>query len=245
MTCLIVDDEPHAAAAIQGMLEDVCPWVKVLGHVRSVPDAAIFIKEHDPQVVLLDVELPVYSGLDLFKFIPPDERRFQTIFITGYKDFALQAFEVQAVDYLLKPVSPARLQAALEKLRPTISPASGDPSLIGTAATARLAFRTKRGLQLVEVSEIMCFEAQGAYTKVYLANNQQLMLSKNLAVYEKMVDTAAFLRVHRSYLVQPGHIVEYRKTDGGTLVFAHGLEIPVGAEGRPLVQAWLNRLLTD
>lgn len=253
MTCVIVEDEPHVAAALRGMLADCCPEVIVLAELRTVPEAVLSIKEHKPQLVLLDMEMPVYSGLDLFRFLDKDERTFQTIFVTGYKDFALAAFEVSAADYLLKPVNPQRLREAINKVKTLLELQEPEQqeededveAHMNQATKGRIAFKTKRGIQLVELNHILCFEAQGAYTQVHLANGQKLMLSKNLAVYEKMVEQGPFMRVHRSYLVNPAYITEYRKSDGGVLVFTTELEIPVGQEGKQVVQQWLSSLTSD
>lgn len=119
MKILIVDDEKNARAALSGMIASNFPEHQIADEAASVPDAVKSIHKHKPDVVLLDIEMPGYLGIDLLDFFDPKEVKFKIIFITAYNDYAIQAFDLAAVDYLLKPTRVDQLKRAFERLADT------------------------------------------------------------------------------------------------------------------------------
>nr|MCU0389436.1 response regulator [Chitinophagaceae bacterium] len=113
LTAILVDDEQKARHVLRTLLETHCPEVQLLGEAANVPAALQLIHQHHPQLVFLDIEMPGYSGLQLMELV--EKPQFQVIFTTAYSEYALQAFEVSAVDYLLKPIRIEKLIGAVQK----------------------------------------------------------------------------------------------------------------------------------
>jgi len=113
---IIIEDEPAAANLLSEMLKDIAPEVSVVEMCPDLPSGVKSIKRHAPDIVFLDIELPVYSGIQLLEFFNPEEINFQVIFTTAYNEYAMKAFEMSAVDYLLKPLQEEKLNAAIKKV---------------------------------------------------------------------------------------------------------------------------------
>ena len=245
MKVLLIDDEPNVAKAVQGMLAANHPSVQVVGVCRNVPDAVIAIKQHKPHLILLDIEMPVYNGFDLFKFFTPDEVFFHTVFVTGYSQYAIQAFEVAALDYLLKPLHPEHLKRAIEKAESrTPSDQEDEQKSISTLIANRnrwekMALPTSDGLVIVNLANILYIEANRSYTTVFMQNEKPLLISKNMTFYEKLEEEPNFMRIHRSYLANLDNVVRVTKSDGGFVTFSNGTEIPIGPDKKQKLLDWL------
>ncbi|MBI3232597.1 MAG: response regulator, partial [Bacteroidetes bacterium] len=115
LRAIIIDEEPKARRILEIMINENCVDVSIVAQEEDVPSGVLAIKEHQPDLVFLDIEMPIYDGFRLFEFI--DDHNFEVIFTTAYNDYALRAFEVSAVDYLLKPIQTEQLQKAIEKVK--------------------------------------------------------------------------------------------------------------------------------
>jgi two-component system LytT family response regulator len=113
---IIIEDEENAAILLEEMLAEIDPGIKVMEKCRDLPSGVRSIKKHDPFVVFLDIELPVYSGIQILDFFEPDEINFRIVFTTAYSNYAVRAFEMCAIDYLLKPIQESQLKNAIAKL---------------------------------------------------------------------------------------------------------------------------------
>ncbi|MCX7743524.1 MAG: LytTR family DNA-binding domain-containing protein [Flavobacteriales bacterium] len=216
---IIIEDELNAALALEFLLKNHCPDIHVLEKCTSVPDGVLAINKHKPDIVFLDIEMPVYSGFDLFKFITEPE--FSVIFTTAYSQYALKAFEVSAVDYLLKPIEEDALKSAVEKAK-----IRQDKELllkkIQTLKENSLSNHIKKialpisdGLAFVETETIEYIEAEGAYTRIYLKDKSQLFVSKNIKIFEEILcKDERFIRIHRSNIVNVHFFQHYNKGEG-------------------------------
>jgi two-component system LytT family response regulator len=190
-----------------------CPEVQVVVDCADVPSAVIAINQHRPDVVFLDIEMPQYSGLELFSFFR--EVDFGVIFVTAYSEFAIRAFELNAIDYLLKPVDGEKLKNAVSKLeRRNNERFTALQEGYARQEFHRIALPVSDGLLFVEVAHIMLLEADGAYTHVWLADGSKLLVSKRLLFFEQVLaDRESFLRVHRTYVVNFNHVSRYSKAE--------------------------------
>jgi two-component system LytT family response regulator len=238
---IIIDDEERARNGLRQLLALSCPDVEVLADCADVPSAVIAINRHRPDVVFLDIEMPQYSGLELFNFF--SEVSFEVIFVTAYSEFAIRAFELNAIDYLLKPVDGEKLKNAVSKLERRNS----ERYVALQEGYARQEFHriglpVSDGLLFVEVANIMLLEAEGAYTHVWLRDGSKLLVSKRLIFFEQVLGDRPFMiRVHRSFMVNFNHVTKYSKAES-LLTLDNGKMIPVPKEKKAEIEEALRRI---
>ncbi len=215
---IIVDDEMHARRSLEAMLHLYCPQVNVLAQCNNVPEAVIAINTHKPDVVFLDIEMPEYSGLELPKFF--SEINFEIIFITAYNEYAVKAFELSAIDYLLKPLQPESLKNAIDKLQQKLISENLKDRLellqenIVTGTFYKIALPVNDGLLFVELDHIIILEAHGAYTNVILNNNVPILVSKKLKFFEDNLSKRKnFFRIHRSHIINLNFVKKYNRLE--------------------------------
>jgi two-component system LytT family response regulator len=218
---IIIDDEEMARVLLEQMLNEYCPQVQTMGCYPDLPSGIKGIQQHKPDIVFLDIEMPSYSGLEILDFFDKEVVDFAVIFVTAYNNYAIQAFKLSAIDYILKPVEIDDLIQSIKlfeaKGRSSNLAVLKDNLKIGGAK--RLALSTLNQIHFVDVGEIMFFKADGAYTKVYLADGKEHHLSKGLKSFETMLeDNVNFIRCHKSFLVNINHVTQYLKPNGGTLL---------------------------
>lgn len=194
---LIVDDERLARKRLRALL-DVHPEVSVVGEAASVPQAAALAASERPALILLDVQMPPGSGFDLLPLLPAPQPAI--VFTTAHDAFAVRAFSVSAVDYLLKPISPERLAAALVRVCQGREPAGAD--FAGPlAAHETLILRDGARLRRVPLTEIAAVSAEGHYTRVYLAKEPAMFILRGINAWAALLPEKQFLHVDRSLIV--------------------------------------------
>ena len=228
-TALVIDDEPLARKRMISLLEPYSSEIEILGEAGSGAQAVKMIHEMMPDVVFLDIQMPDMDAFEALHSLQGDDVPL-VIFTTAFDNFALKAFEENTVDYLLKPVAPERLAAAIEKLRKAI------PQVDDTTIPADLNWEKLRnlvdmsGLYLqrlqvkvgdrivfVNIDEVIRFHSEEKYTTVYTVNGQYV-IDTTLVELEKKLDPKHFTRVHRSHIVAIDYIAECRKGDAGRMV---------------------------
>jgi two-component system, LytTR family, response regulator len=182
----------------------------------------------------LDIEMPEENGFVLFEYF--NEPTFEVIFCTAYSEYALQAFEVSAVDYVLKPISIGKLILAVEKAIKLV----GQSQIIqrvnvlkenlSVSKLQKIALPMADSLIFVQLEDIFYFEAEGSYTQVVSKNGKTLVSKKIKEFDELLTNDPRFYRVHRSYLINVQQILRYNKKDGATAEFANGFEAPIARE---------------
>lgn len=233
---IIIDDEMNARAALKGILEEnFADRITVVAEASNLPEGVKAIQKHRPNLVFLDVEMPGYTGLELPSFLPPEELDFHIIFVTAYTEYAIKAFELSAIDYILKPIHVQHLARAIDKaekqvVNANISQIEAARLTMSNPAEAKVALPQNEGLLMVKLDEILYLKADGSYTSVNLANGQSLVVSKKLLEFEKLQDIGNFMRVQRSYVVNLNKVRKYLKIDGGVLVMENGFEITVSGD---------------
>ena len=238
MRALIIDDEAPARAVLLHLLAAHCPQVTVVGQTADPVEALALIQQHQPDLLFLDVEMPHLSGFDVLRALGPMADQVQIIFVTAYDRYAIRAIRSAAVDYLLKPVDPDELMAAVARAAappraasaPTDSPAAPPPAPDPAAGPTRLPLPTADGLLVVAVADIECCEAAGAYTLVHLRDRPQpVVVSRSLKEYDELLTGASprFFRVHHSWLINLAEVRRYVRGEGGTVELASGRQIDV------------------
>lgn len=225
---LIIDDEVRSRSVLRTMIGKYCNSIEVCGEASTIEEALQLIAQQQPDLVFLDIELGLGTGFDLLGQI--EDIRFKTIFITAYDHFAIKAIKWSAQDYLMKPVDPAELTTAVNRVVATMAKEHELPEHKTEAqefAGKRIGLPTMDGLTFVDVNDIVHCEAKGAYTEFAFLNKKRIMVSKPLQVYEDMLSGRGFYRVHNSFLVNMVHIKEYVKGRGGSVIMADGASITV------------------
>ncbi len=220
MKALIVDDERLARGALRRMLRDHAD-VTVIGEAATVDQAIERILELQPDVVFLDIEMPGENGLELcgrLAAVPA------VVFTTAHHEHAVRAFELDAVDYLLKPVPAARLATALEKIRRGVRSGTSDREPNDRTILLELDGRAR----FVPLSEIRLLESRGNRTLVYLANERPIVPG-SLRHFEGRLDPSRFVRVSRAHLINLAHTVALEPGDGASLtaLLREDLQVPV------------------
>jgi two-component system LytT family response regulator len=233
INAIVIDDEPYACQALIRLLEKHCPSVNVTGFTHSPLEAEALVQAQQPQLVFLDVEMPHMNGFDLLEKLSPAS--FKVIFTTSYDQYAIKAIRFSALDYLLKPVDPQELKAAVEKAGNVLSQSALPAQLEllinqwkkPTTLSNRLALPTLDGLQVIAVDIILYCMASSNYTTIVLKDQPKLVVSRTLKEIEEMLEEYPFLRIHHSSLVNLLEIKKYIRGEGGSVLLSDGTEIDV------------------
>lgn len=239
-TALIADDEPHLARYLQDQLAALWPELEIVATARNGLEAAAAIDRHEPDLAFLDIRMPGLTGLEVAQGI---EGRTRVVFVTAYDEFAVQAFEHAALDYLLKPVTAERLGRSIERLHAALLtplPAEPDARLAGalkqllpaTGAAPRLRWIRASAGELthqVPVGEVIFFRADDKYTCVHTAAREHLIRTP-ITELAGQLDPNQFWQVHRSTLINLDHLESTRRDEASRLwvrLRGHAQELPV------------------
>ena len=233
INAIIVDDEIHCLETLSILLDEYCPDVKVLERCSSAKKAIEAIDRTSPDLVFLDIEMPVMNGFELlehYKEIP-----FAVIFTTSYDQYAIKAIKFCALDYLLKPVDPKELIAAVHKVEEKKHTPSSDQFKMlmeqlqqKETGFTKIAVPTTEGYELIQADQVVRCEADDNYTHLILKNKTRIIASRTLKeVEEQLQDFPAFVRVHHSYIVNLNEVVKYVRGEGGYLVMTDSSTVNV------------------
>jgi len=206
MKALIVDDEPLARRELRRLL-DAHPWVQVVGEAGNIDEARIAIEALAPDVVFLDIQMPGGSGFDLLSQL---DRVPRIVFTTAYDQYAVKAFDVSALDYLLKPIEPERLSTTLRKLQS--APAGPDAD----APLEQLFVRDGPRCWFVPLREVSLFSAEGNYVRM-LWGKERPLLGRSLAALELKLDPQRYFRANRGQIINVDFIQQVELGEGGRL----------------------------
>jgi two-component system LytT family response regulator len=243
---IIVDDSPQTRKLLRLMLRELATDIKIAGEAQNTEEAKILIEEHRPDLVFLDIEMPGKNGLQLLEELSTQQKNFYVIFITAFNQYAVQAFRLSALDYLLKPLKEQELLDALEKYRQRKKEQSSVQQFQKLAENLKiqkdhsLAIPVNYGYEYISVNEIEYLEAEGSYTQVYLVNGKQRIFSKNLKYFETLLKPfELFSKIHRSYIINRQFIYAFHKEDRGIVEMKSGIKIQLSRSCR---NEFLNQL---
>ena len=202
---LIVDDELNARSLLRHFIEDYCPEIELIAEAEDVKSAVKIINKNEIDLVFLDVEMPNENGFSLFDYF--NKPTFETIFCTAYSQYAIKAFEVSAVDYILKPIGIAKLKEAIEKVVEKRN-RNAQPNTIAVLKENLAENKIKKigihigdGIVFMDLDDIFYFEADGSYTTIYHKNGKDLAVKKIKHFEDLLSSDNRFFRIHRSYFV--------------------------------------------
>ena len=229
---ILIDDELSSLQNLQQKLVEFCPDVNVLAAVQQ-PEAAIeLVKQHKPDVIFLDIEMPKMSGFRVLEEL--GNINCEVIFTTAYNHYAIDAIRISAFDYLTKPISIADLQKAIERLvkqqqyhtpeRIEILKRSLNES---KNQEDRIALTTNEGIEFIEIKNIIHIESSSNYSKIFFLNGKTMVVTKLLKDFEDMLAPYGFYRIHNSHLINLNYIKKYVRGDGGQVIMQNGESIDV------------------
>ena len=237
MKAIIIDDEKKARHLIEILLTENCPEITSIYEAEDLEIGVQLIKEQKPDIVFLDIEMPNYTGLQILEFFEPEEINFEIIFVTAYNEYAVQAFKLTAADYLLKPVDKKELIQAVFKAKRQIEKNNATSKIkemkffFEQLALNKIALEIPKGILFVSHDDILFFEADGMYTKVFLKGKEPQLICKPIKHFASQLEgKSVFYKPHRSYLVNLKHLKELSKNNGFYLIMENNKKIPLSIE---------------
>lgn len=234
MEAIIIDDERKARNLLRILIEENCPKVTSIIEAEDLLSGVALIKERQPQIVFLDIEMPEHSGLEILNFINKEDVTFEIIFTTAYSEFAINAFQLSAIDYLLKPLRAETVKEATEKAIHQIGKSDIRLKLeelqksLKTTNFNKIGLPFSDGFKFVNFDDIILFEADGMYTKVTTIKETEILVCKPLRHFVTLLEIQPnFYKPHRSYLVNLKYIKEYIKKDGGYIVMDNNKTVSI------------------
>lgn len=216
---IIIDDEESARNVLSNLLLHFCQNVSVLAQCSNLLEGVEAIQRLQPDVVFLDVKMPNYAGYEIVNFI--DNIDFEIIFVTAYDQYAIKAFELSALDYLLKPINRARLTDAIEKLRNKVDNTRKIEQLkvlissMNEENLEKIIISELGNKRVVEVNSIIAVQAQGSYCTIFTKGESQITVSKNLKYFENLLaEVPYFFRTHKSWIINLKTLVSVQVTKG-------------------------------
>jgi two-component system LytT family response regulator len=230
LKAVIVEDEANSREILGSYLAKYCEKVTLLGEGGTIEEGLAQIKKHQPDLVFLDVEMPFGNAFDLLDQIT--ERNFETVFVTAYNQYAMDALNHHAAYYLMKPINIDELIKAVDYVRAIKEKENALEGQVLQAkpvrAEGKITLPQQDGFQVLDVSDIYFCKADDNYTEIYL-EKKKIVVSKTLKYFEDTLQSYSFARIHKSYLVNVSEVVKYKKGKGGSVVLSNGKELSVSA----------------
>ena len=243
---IIIDDIEQARITLKKDLMVYASDVEVIGEANGVVEGAKLLRSVKPDVLFLDIQMQDGSGFDLLDIL--GDIPYKIIFITASDAHAIKAFRYAAIDYLLKPVDPDELIAALTKFREHKINENEKYKLLNDSlknshkAHEKLALHTQDKIHIVNIADILRCESSVNYTEFFFTNGKKLLVTKTLKEFEDLLSDQGFYRVHQSHLINTRFIREFIKTDGGYIIMNDNSNVPVSTRKRPEVMKMLEEL---
>ncbi|MGB5269929.1 MAG: LytTR family DNA-binding domain-containing protein [Eudoraea sp.] len=228
LKAVIIEDESSSREILRNYLAKYCKNVNVLGEAASVKEGLELLAQTQPDVVFLDVEMPFGNAFDLLDQLP--ERSFETVFVTAYNSYALEALNNHAAYYLMKPINIDELIKSVSYVTEIKEKENALENRILKSklnkAEGKITLPQQDGFQVLNISEILYCKADDNYTEIFL-ENKKFVVSKTLKYFEEALADYPFARIHKSYLVNVNEVIKYRKGKGGSVIVSNGKELLV------------------
>jgi two-component system LytT family response regulator len=240
--CFILDDEQNAVETLSQLLGNYCPHLTIAGSANSVKQALEFLADHVVDILFLDIKMQQETGFDLLEQLP--ENKSHVIFITAHDEYGIQAIKFSATDYLLKPVMPEELITAVHKVGLQKNSQAEQLAMLLQSyrhqrnnTQKRIALPDQHEIRYVLIENIICCGADNTYTSFYISGeNKPIIVSKPISEYEQVLSVYGFIRIHQSWLINTNHIDSFKKADGGYLIMANRMSIPVSRQRKHLLK---------
>jgi two-component system, LytTR family, response regulator len=229
---ILIDDELNSLQNLKQKLEGFCPDVNILAVTQKPEEGILLIRQHQPDVVFLDIEMPKMSGFRMLEEL--GEYDFNIIFTTAYNHYSIDAIRISAFDYLVKPIGIEDLQQAVERLSKTLNKQTKEKIDIlkkslsdNRSQEDKIAISTSEGIEFIPIKNIVHIESKSNYSKIFLTDNKNIMVTKILKDFEEMLLPYNFYRVHNSHLINLNYIQKYVRSQGGHVQLQDGTLIDI------------------
>ena len=232
LKAIIIDDEPDCVKLLALQLKMYCPQVEVIAECTESEVGYAKIKELNPDIVFMDIEMPVMNGFQLLEKL--GGINFSLVFVTAYDQFAVKAFRFSALDYLLKPIDGKDLKAAVLKAEQRVWPKAQQLSLLKEQMSGgiknlpdKIALPYQNGVIFTEIKSVIYCESDNNYTRVFTEDGKKYVVAKTLGDIQEILEERNFLRIHRQYLINLNHIKKYVRGDGNYVIMSNDQSVPV------------------
>lgn len=251
MNAVLIDDEPESLQYISALIETICPDITIQGMYTDPIEGMLAIQKEKPDILLIDIEMPVITGLELVQRLSPID--FEVIFITAFNQYAINAIKLSALDYLLKPVDPDELEEALNRASVVVQNKKSNQQYeildalmkkntdVRRSQENNIALPVSDGYTYVPMTSILRVEADHQYCDFYFDDGKKLKVSRNIGHYESGLNRFGFMRVHRSHIVNLCKVKKYSRHDGGYLELENDARVEISNQ-KAKREELLNRL---
>jgi DNA-binding LytR/AlgR family response regulator len=233
LSCLIVEDEPIGQEIIRSYIERV-GFLDIRGQFKNALEAFTWLQSNTVDILFLDIKMPRMSGLEMLRALPEKPK---AIITSAYRDYAIEAFDLDVVDYLLKPIAFERFMKAINKIRPDTTPREQKPE--SPAEKPFLFVKGNKQLQKVYIDDIIYIESQRDYVKIRLAGNVDVITRQTISYYEEFLPPQLFLRIHRSFIVATRKVTAFE----ANRLLIGDVAVPVGRNYKQTVADHLRTVL--
>ncbi|WP_298363430.1 LytTR family DNA-binding domain-containing protein [uncultured Lutibacter sp.] len=231
LKAIIVEDEKTSREILKNYISKYCPQVTILGEAENIEKALILIKSNQLDLVFLDVEMPYGNAFDLLEKV--GSHTFETIFVTAYNQYAIEALNKHASYYLLKPISIDELIKAVDYVVEIKAKENDMQNMVLIPKTnsenKKITIPTQDGFEVIEIKHILYCKADDNYTHIFLQNEHKKLVSKTLKYFEEILKESSFARIHKSYLININYVTNYKKGKGGSVTLTNGKELSVSS----------------
>lgn len=245
LNAILIDDEYSSLQNLQQKLTEFCPDINVVATALKPEEAILLIRQHKPDVIFLDIEMPRMNGFRMLDEL--GEPNFDIVFTTAYNHYAVDAIRISAFDYLTKPIAIKDLQNTVERLIKNRKHYTRDRlNLLQTTLSSsksqdeKIAVPTGDGLEFIPIKTIIHIESSSNYSTLFLTDGKKLLITKQLGDFEDLLNPYHFLRVHNSHLINLSLIKKYIRGDGGQVVMQNGDVIDVARRKK---EEFLKRIM--
>lgn len=226
----IIDDELHCLESLQALIKKYCPTIEILEVYSSSKAGLLGLRQNPPDILFLDVEMPWMNGIEMLKAM--GDVKFKVIFTTAHNQYAVQAFRLSAIDYLLKPINQKDLSEAVSRI--SLEDTNMNEgiqhltyNLENPEIRHRVAIPSRDGLDFILIENIIYCEADSNYTHIYLMNDKHIIMSKPLKDLDLQLRPYNFCRIHHSYLINLNHLIKYIRGNAGYVVLVNNKSLNV------------------
>jgi len=244
ITSIIVDDERNGRENLAGILSGHCPQINLAGQASCVAEAISMIRQFQPQLIFLDIEMPGGNGFKLLEAF--DSYPFEVIFVTAYDHYAIKAIRFSAADYILKPVNLNELTDAVERVSRRIQEKQENERIkflqqnLNRPVSPKIGLPSCDHVEYVPVESIIRCKGEGNYTCVIFPERKPVLVAKTLVEFEELLAEHGFVRAHKTHLVNLNFVTAFIRDEGGCLILSNGDQIPVSRRRKDLVKERLK-----
>jgi two-component system LytT family response regulator len=246
---VIVDDSPQARKLLRLMLQEFAPEFDIVGEAENGNTGIEAIKKKQADVAFLDIDMPEKSGIELAEELLKENINCRIVFTTAFNQYAINAFRLSAIDYLLKPINEQQLQESVEKIKLHVQLKTAKEQLKALSKNLKanekqvICIPIQNGYDYINIHDIEYLEADGSYVHLFLKDKKQKTVSKNLKYFEQTLDSFSnFVRVHRSFIINLDLMASFSKSGRGTIIMQNGKEVDLARDRRSFFLEILERI---